>query len=466
MSDRHVEQVRAACQSDVLRTPSDKTQAQQVSYLLLWVGEKGRDIHSTFTFAPGRPAVPATEHVAALLAIPAENRNDLQTVCRKFREYVTPKSNVIFARYKFYNRTQGPSETVDSFMTDVKLLAKDCGFPPEIIDEMIRDRLVYGTNSHKVRERFINRGADLDLSTALNIARAYESAQSQLQKMTGLLTESTQVHMVKTNRSHRGGGKPRSQNRPATSSKQGKPERWSNTSTDELCGNCGLSRHANKVDCPAQGRKCKKCHKQNHFACVCRQKTVHAVTGPWEEPVDEIYFDSLSVDTVEHNSQTQALTELRIGDQDIMCKLDTGAEGNVMPFSTWRKISLRSRKRPDGSWTELKRSSVRMIAYGGSVIRQIGTSTLQVRHKGNEHSCVFYVTDSTGPALISLPSCCELGLVKLQYAIGYTTPHSNQEMRKWILHEYGDVFKGIGRFSGEYHIEVDTSVPPVIHPPR
>ena len=92
---------------------SDKTQAQQVSYLLLWVGEKGRDIHSTFTFAPGRPAVPATEDVAALPVIPAENRNDLQTVCHKFREYVTRKSNVIFARYKFYNRTQGPSETVN-----------------------------------------------------------------------------------------------------------------------------------------------------------------------------------------------------------------------------------------------------------------------------------------------------------------------------------------------------------------
>ena len=176
--------------------------------------------------------------------------------------------------------------------------------------------------------------------------------------------------------------------------------------------------------------------------------------------MDEIYFDSLSIDTVEHNSQTQALTELRIGDQDIMCKLDTGAEGNVMPFSTWRKINPRSRKRPDGV-----RMIVRMIAYGGSVIRQIGTCTLQVRYTGNEHSSVFYVTDTTGPALIGLPSCCELGLVKLQYAIGYTIPHSNQEMRNWILHEYGDVFKGIGRFSGEYHIEVDTSVPPVIHPP-
>ena len=30
---------------------SEKTQPQQVSYLLLWVGEKGRDIFSTFNFA-------------------------------------------------------------------------------------------------------------------------------------------------------------------------------------------------------------------------------------------------------------------------------------------------------------------------------------------------------------------------------------------------------------------------------
>ena len=43
---------------------SDKTETQEVSYLLLWVGEKGGDIFSTFMFAPG---------VAATPAIPAES---------------------------------------------------------------------------------------------------------------------------------------------------------------------------------------------------------------------------------------------------------------------------------------------------------------------------------------------------------------------------------------------------------
>ena len=73
--------------------------------------------------------------MAAVAAIAGEDQNDLDTVCRKFKEYV------IFARYCFYNRVQAAHESVDSFVTDVKLLAKDCGFPADIVDEMIRDRL-------------------------------------------------------------------------------------------------------------------------------------------------------------------------------------------------------------------------------------------------------------------------------------------------------------------------------------
>ena len=55
-----------------------KTEAQKISYLLLWVGEKGRDIFSTFTSAPG---VAAT---ADAPAIPAESSKILDTVYRKF----------------------------------------------------------------------------------------------------------------------------------------------------------------------------------------------------------------------------------------------------------------------------------------------------------------------------------------------------------------------------------------------
>ena len=35
-----------------------------------------------------------------------------------------------------------------------------------------------------------------------------------------------------------------------------------------------------------------------------------------------------------------------------------------------------------------------------------------------------------------------------------------------IFQEYADVFEGIGCLEGSYHIEIDPSAKPIIHPPR
>lgn len=59
-----------------------KNQAEKCSYLLLWVGEKGRDIFNTWAL---------TEDAA----------KELTTYYDRFEEYVMPKKNTIFARYRF-----------------------------------------------------------------------------------------------------------------------------------------------------------------------------------------------------------------------------------------------------------------------------------------------------------------------------------------------------------------------------
>ena len=47
-----------------------------------------------------------------------------------------------------------------------------------------------------------------------------------------------------------------------------------------------------------------------------------------------------------------------------------------------------------------------------------------------------------------------------------STSHGDFKDKEDILYEYGDVLNGIGCFNGEFHITLDPSVPPVIHPPR
>lgn len=95
----------------------------------MWVGEKGRDIYNTCTLTN-------------------DDKKNLKVHFDKFLQFVQPKRNSIFAKYKFNNEVQ-KRETIEQFVTRIKPIAKDCNYKEP--DEMIRNRIVFGTNSHKVK---------------------------------------------------------------------------------------------------------------------------------------------------------------------------------------------------------------------------------------------------------------------------------------------------------------------------
>ena len=96
----------------------------------------------------------------------------------------------------------------------------------------------------------------------------------------------------------------------------------------------------------------------------------------------------------------------------------------------------------------------------------------------------FHVVKSNGPIIIGHPTCRTLKQVTLNYAMNightaervtdttaaiptYTTrPMGDETAKAHILNVYADVFDGIRCFDGEYHITLDSSVPPVVHSPR
>ena len=96
----------------------------------------------------------------------------------------------------------------------------------------------------------------------------------------------------------------------------------------------------------------------------------------------------------------------------------------------------------------------------------------------------FHVAKSNGPTIIGLPTYRAQKLVALNYAMNicptaerdtdttaavptYTTrPKGDETAKAHILNDSADVFDGIGCFEGEYHITLDSTVPPVVHSPR
>ena len=71
----------------------------------------------------------------------------------KFEAYVKSKSKNDFARYKFHNKIQQEKESFEQFLTKLKIPVKDCGYAD--LDEMVRERVVIGCHSQKVREKLI-----------------------------------------------------------------------------------------------------------------------------------------------------------------------------------------------------------------------------------------------------------------------------------------------------------------------
>ena len=166
-------------------------------------------------------------------------------------------------------REQGTDEPFEQFVTELKLLYKECGYDHAMEDEMIRDHVVFGIKSTKVREKLINEGNDLTLEKCMDISRTYELSQKQLKSTNS--GEDPNVHAIRTKfptkqRSVRKKEKKKSSSEKSTHEKQA-----------VKCMKCGYT-HSDK-QCPAMGKKCRFCHKLNHFSKMCllrkRQKKRH-----------------------------------------------------------------------------------------------------------------------------------------------------------------------------------------------
>ena len=157
-----------------------------MSYLLLWIGQPGREIYKTWS------------------DISADDAKKLETFYKRFKNHVQPKLNPIFARYRFNNEVQG-SDSIDAFVTRLKNKAQDCSFKEN--DNMIRDRIVFGCSSEKCREKLINEGDKLTMDKAIQIVQNYEYCQKQLSSMTLSGASGSNVDVVNRRRQNASGAR-------------------------------------------------------------------------------------------------------------------------------------------------------------------------------------------------------------------------------------------------------------------
>ena len=421
---------------------------EKIALLLHAVGEEGVDVFSTFTFTAEDKTEDGQRKYAVVLA--------------KFDEYYAPKTNVTYERHRFFTRSRQPGETVDKFVTDLRILAQTCEFDA-LTDSLIKDRVVCGIGDSMLTERLL-RVDDLDLPKAIRICRAAEVSQEQLRR----LDESAAVQSVEAVRVSR--DKPRDKPRQQPSAR---------------CSRCGRS-HGPYTQCPAKGKICHKCKGYDHFSVVCRTKSGHIqsvdatvdTVGKGEthpqasQQVSSITTEtevapSLFIAALDHDSNSWKVP-ISTNGSVVTFKLDTGAQVNVLP----RKIYRQLHKKPT-----IKPANARIMAYGSDMPLPLdGQCVCQVRvREGMTKTIRFYITSVQAEPILGLSACLDLELIKPLCSISSEAPptsptredHSG-ETSVPIAVAYSDLFHGIGRLHQYPHtirLQANT-IPRAVASPR
>ena len=150
--------------------------------------------------------------------------------------------------------------------------------------------------------------------------------------------------------------------------------------------------HDASARCPARGQACFYCKKQGLFAEVCqsnvRRQRIHAVEGSESaaaaSPFEDIVFESITIANLTHagpkSSRAKVFVSIQVSlpqstnrKTALKAKLDTCAQGNILPMRIYREmfprqIDRHGRIKP----SVLSPSNVVLTAYGCSRINLHG----------------------------------------------------------------------------------------------
>jgi len=270
-------------------------------------------------------------------------------------DYFMPKVNVQMEIFKFRSCKQESGESLDEYVTKLRTLSKNCEFADT--DKEILSQVIQHCRSVRLR-RCALREPDKPLKDILDMGRTLEMADEHASSM------ETSVNQVQYTQSqskarykpkHKSSGtshakpthtqapKP-SQSKPSHS--QSKPSSFQ--STELSCYNCGGS-YPHSGQCPAKGKTCNYCKKQDHFRKVCKKlerknAAYHVTSSQPDEPTynsdssDDCYTYSITTHDVQSIDSRLHSVYAQVNGVKCQFLLDCGSTCNIIDEYTYRKL--------------------------------------------------------------------------------------------------------------------------------
>lgn len=372
---------------------------------------------NTKTWADGSAAIRASTFISCLgreglrilnnLGATPDDKKNFEVLKKKLEDYFAPKRNKTYERWKFHQIKQQENEAFNDFLQRLQTQVKLCSYGA-LCDEYTIDQIVVGIRSDRTRQKLWVEDS-LDFEKSKKICRADENAEKQINEIHADATSAVNAISAKSNK-------------------------------EFDCSRCG-QRHGRR-ECPAYGRKCKKCQGLHHYASMCKsqdddddevdekkqtknkgksinknkkkfetKKKVNAVLendssddecSDAESSEYEYNVSSIRVNALSDEKYEDKWSEiLDVGEKTLKVKLDTGAECNV--------ISLKQANLLD---VEIKKSvTKRIVAFNNDIVPVIGEIKIKCAAAQKEKNVVFKVVKPNIQTILGSDMCEKLGLI-------------------------------------------------------
>ena len=203
---------------------------------------------------------------------------DYDEACKALNDYFNPRKNTSFEIFKSKNTNQSVDETLDQYHIRFVQKAKYCEFAD--INREIKAQIELGTTSKQL-QRYAFRHPKLTLVELLDYGRTLETVQEDASGIEKHINETSSEDIRRNS---------------------------GITAPKKTCFYCGL-RWLHVNDCPAKGKTCNYCHKQNHFARCCKSRSYAKNTQRGHDSLPEFNKRRPQVKQVDEQGESSSSDE-------------------------------------------------------------------------------------------------------------------------------------------------------------
>ena len=292
--------------------------------------------------------------------------------------------------YNFNTRSRKPGESISDYIAALRELALLCKFGTrDLLEEMLRDRLVCGVNHQGIQRKLLSEG-DLTYESALKLAQTIEASERDSKKLGSGENPKNDVFYTPSDPTHRPKG-------------------------NISCYRCGGAHLA--PQCRHCDTICHYCKKKGHLSSVCRAKAQQSPRG--EPPLTSTrnkedhgskkkpskstnYMgDTSSSSETEYDMHALGdqhskpyLLNIELNNVPVEMELDTGTAVSIISESTYNDIRKRSFVSP------LQSANSKLRTYTGDLIDVLGITQIKIRYEKKELCLSVHVVKGSGPNLL------------------------------------------------------------------